>query len=169
MGSKRKSLRWTIVETKRASALEAARHCKNQGFEYYHPLYREGRVGGVRKILPLFPNYLFVRVAPVGWQRLCSTRGIAKVMTCGDNILHVRDSEVDHIRSREDEMGYVRVDTEEPPAFSPDQKVVGIRGLFEGQDGIYQGMSERNRVRVMFRIFEREVVAEVSAWDLRAA
>ena len=45
--------------------------------------------------------------------------------------------------------------------FQPGERVRVTRGAFVDRTGIYSGMSGRDRVRVLFTMFEREVSIEL--------
>lgn len=163
---------WTVVGTKQPSSRDAVINLRNQGFEYYRPLYRaRPNAAGVRVTSALFAYYLFVRVGTVGWDVVRSTRGVAQMYMSGDTPARIADSDIEYFRSIEDDMGYCVPPTEQPPRFERGQVVDGIGGLFEGNRGTYQGLagSAADRVRVLFNILGRKVAFEVSAFDLTAA
>jgi len=170
MGQHRKNF-WTVLETKSATSGEAMQHAARQGFECYHPKYREAPVRGVRKIVPLFPRYLFVLVRrSQNWRPLAYTRDIKRVILGAgtDTPAIVPHSEIERLRSLENEIGYVEPDFTQPPSFVAEQAVVGERGLFRDKHGIYKGLvgNRADRVRVLFEIIGRPVVHEMSAYDL---
>lgn len=163
---------WTVAETGHNREGEALRHINNQGsiFEGYLPRYRERTIGGVRRVLPLFAGYIFVRLdRRVGWSSLFGTRGIKRVIMFGDTPCRVDDSEIEKLRSAEDNLGYVQLLEEEPPAFSMNDIVVAQNGIFANQHGVYVGRSNAQRSRVLWNIMGKSVTSEVLTRDLAAA
>lgn len=165
---------WTILKTKLASSLEAAKHVRAQDFEVYRPLYRPQAKGGslARDAKQLFEYYLFVQVdLRRKWQVLHATRGVHKLFLCGNTPHEIDDSHVEWIRSCEDASGYFVVQSEEPPVFETDQLVRGVSGMLEDHVGIYKGLGRtaRDTRRVLFSLLGREVEFEVKAHDLVAA
>jgi transcriptional antiterminator RfaH len=164
---------WTVLETRQLSGTEAVRHVSQQGFTYYHPLYREPiswkRREAVRLRRSLFPGYLFVEINPrlPDWHRLHSTRGVSRVMMTGMLPARVSDEEIERLQSLEDEEGYVVIPGEEPPVFNRDDIIIGTNGLHQGQYGVYQGLGNaRNARRVLFEILGRSVEFEVSVYSI---
>ncbi len=127
-------------------------------------------VRGVRRVEPLFPHYLTVRVdeRKQDWKVLCSTKGVQYVLG------KVRDEVVDRFRKLTDDTadGYYLDSAMEAPRFKPDSTVLGLRGLFEDKFGRYVGLASGNRaerVRVLFHVLGRDAEFEVNACDLVAA
>jgi len=166
---------WTVLETKSASSAEAIRHVSQQNFSYYHPKFREParrKDGlGVRRIRSLFPNYLFVKVDPLGgWRRLCSTRGVARVFLNGDLPASVSSVYIDYLQDREDDLGYVVpdhvVDHAATPVFSVGDSVVARS---TSTVAIFKGLGSRtNTRRIVYALFGRELELDVSVYDLAA-
>lgn len=169
MGKRRPSKYWLVLKTKQSASKDARTNVRNQGFEYFHPQYRAMLLRGVRKVTPLFPYYLMVRVDPIkqDWRVLHSTKGVSGVVG------KARDVEVDVIRSLTDntEDGYYHDPMSDPPRFNPGEPVQGLRGLFEDKFGTYRGLAGNtaSRVRVLFSILNRETEFEVCAYDLQSA
>jgi transcription antitermination factor NusG len=52
--------------------------------------------------------------------------------------------------------------------FRPGEKVRVVRGPLADYTGLYAGQSSKDRIRVLFRMFEREVSVELRERDLIA-
>ena len=160
---------WAVAQTKSASSGEAIRRLSDQGFETYHPKFREPPVRGVRAIKPLFPGYLFVHVSREHWKPVHYTRDVRNVFMSGEHPAKVRDIEIERLRSLENSQGYVEPDFAKPGTFKRGQSVVATRGIFKDQYGTYRGLADTrsdHRVRVLFTLMGREMVYELSAFDL---
>lgn len=166
---------WTVLQTKQASSLVAAKNIQDQGFPVHRPLYRTQPhpINHVRHVKQLFERYLFVQVdRRKNWQVLGNTRGVSQLFLTANQPHEIDDTHIEWLRSLEDAGGYVVIQQDQPPVFTPEQEVRGIRGLFEGIQGIYLGHGKNPRDytrRVLFNIMGRSVAFEVKAHDLIAA
>lgn len=165
---------WTVLKTKQASSRDAVANVRRQSFEYFHPMYRETLQRGVRRIAPLFPYYLMVRVdeRKQDWRVLSSTKGVSNILLMDGKPGRVHDDRVAELRSLTDdtEDGYYHDPKTEPPRFVAGEHVEGLRGLFEGKFGVYRGLAgnSASRVRVLFDILGKPTEFDVCAYDMRA-
>src|ERR1700756_4160437 len=105
------------------------------GFETYMPRIRENK-----RTVPLFPTYVFVRVAD-RWYPIVWTAHVVRMLMAGDKPAQLGDAIVDSIRKREIG-GLVKLPKPERQ-FKRGQKVSIIAGSFAGQVGLYDGMCSR--------------------------
>ena len=85
----------------------------------------------------------------------------------GTQPARLHDSVVSELRSRE-KQGFVRLPR--PPAtFRPGQRVRIVRGSFEGQFGIYDGMSGKERERVLLDLLGQAVPVVLPTLALASA
>lgn len=169
MAGSRKSSQWIVVRTKFDEETTALRNIKSQSFEAYLPRYR-ARVNkhGERKVLPLFPGYLFVKL-PRGadWTPLRNTRGVHSLMYSGAAPARVPNADIKRFKSMEDDRGYVVIPEEEPPQFKIGDIVVAFTGMCAGHIGTYAGKgSAPSRGNVIFAMMSKAVKLEVSLYDL---
>lgn len=160
----------------------ASRNLSAQGHEVYLPLTRLPRNirTGVRRIVPLFEGYLFVRETPE-WKSMNGTRGVQRVLTYSrgergdtDNIFpsRVLDRDISDIRRYEDDLGYLPAD----PAdwVSRDARlragdIVSPRsGPWTGQLGRILEMSTTQRCVVLFEMLGRGVRVTMRTSELAA-
>jgi transcriptional antiterminator RfaH len=127
------------------------------GFETYLP-----RIKLRSRISLLFPTYLFVRVAerfyPILW-----TPHVIRVLMSGDKPAYLKEEIITSIRKRE-VGGFVKLPI--PRRLKPGQKVQIINGSFQGQIGLYEGMSGRDRERVLLELLGRQVPIEIPSRDI---
>jgi transcriptional antiterminator RfaH len=114
------------------------------------------------RISPLFPSYLFVRVAeqwyPVRW-----TDHVVRLLMSGDRPAQLPEAVMTRIRKREIG-GFIKLPA--PPRLRKGQPVRVIRGSFEGLLAIHQGMSSRERVWVLLNLMGQQVPVELPSRDL---
>ena len=163
---------WYVVHTHAMAEQRARHHLERQGFEVYLPVHAKRRCHA-RKVetvvAPLFPRYLFVRLAPENcrWRAIQSTIGVAHLVCAGDAPARLADAVIDAIRAREGDAGLVCIDL--PPPFRPGQRIQLVSGAFADHFGLFHGMADRERVMVLLSLLGRDVVVRVPAEAVAAA
>ena len=169
MGRMRTNRRfWAVAATKTPNGRDAIANLTRQSFETYQPEYREPPVRGVRRTSSLFPGYIFVRVTLENFRPVISTRGVRHLFMCGERPSEVAKIEIEHLRSLENEKGYIEPSFASPPTFEVGQSVVAERGIFREKFGTFQGLagSRSDRVRVLFEVLGKPYIHEISAYDV---
>src|SRR5216684_2472440 len=125
--------RWYVVQTQVSGEAKAAQNLLRQGYEVYLPRYLKRR-RHARKVdftaKPLFPRYMFVAIdmATQRWRSIQSTFGVPRLVTNGDHPAIVPAGVVQGLKAREDEKGFVRLDSK--PIVGPGAKVRVLEGAF---------------------------------------
>jgi transcription antitermination factor NusG len=154
---------WTAAQIKSDQVKRAVWHIQRQQFEVYLPLCRVSRRS--TRVVPVFVGYLFVRVVD-RWHCLNGTYGVIRVVCSGGVPAVVREHEIARMRDQEDKSGIIVLPLTK---FQPGEKVRVTRGPLAERAGIYAGMSARDRVRIMFTMFERQVQIELREQDVISA
>ena len=151
---------WTALVARYSQEQRAAHHVERQGFEFYLPQMLALSASGRDRRELLFPGYIFVRVnLRRQWRVLAGTRGVARMLLCGELPTRVPDEDVEAFRRLEDERGFVQL---LPPLRDGDVVVAGSgSGGYEGVRGVVQGMTARDRVKVLLTILGRAVSVEL--------
>jgi transcriptional antiterminator RfaH len=144
---------WSVAQCETRREHIAARFLTDQGFETYLPKIRIKK-----RVVPLFPSYVFVRILD-RWYPINSTVGVVHLLLAGDQPARLNDKIVNEIKQKE-RHGIVRLP--DPKGLRPGQKVRVIRGAFEGHVGIYQGMSGKDRERILLELLGRKVSVELA-------
>lgn len=164
-------VRWYVVQTQANGEAKAAQNLQRQGYEVYLPCYLKLR-RHARKMdftaKPLFPRYMFVAIdmATQRWRSIQSTFGVARLVTNGNDPATLPDGVVDALRAREDDKGFVRLDTK--PVFAPGDKVRVMAGAFIDSAGLFSGLADHDRVSILLDMLGRKVRVLLDA-DLVAA
>lgn len=156
---------WYVAFTQPNSEERAATHLRNQGYQIYVPRYlkrkRFGRL--MNHAAPLFPRYVFVGidVDRERWRSVNGTVGISYLICRGDQPTTVPEEILSALAAREDEAGLIRL----LPArsFRPGQPVRVSEGVFADQLGLYEGMSDGDRARILLELLGRKVRVTVDA------
>lgn len=147
---------WAIAQTHAQRENAAADHLKRQGFVIYLPC-----IEVKKRRAPLFPGYLFVRINSV-WYPILSTIGVMRLLRNGEQEpSKLADHIVRKIRERE-----VRGIVKLPKRLQPGMQVRILRGTFKDFIGIYDGMSGKERERVLLELLGRKVPIQIHPDDL---
>ncbi|MBR1244209.1 transcriptional activator RfaH [Bradyrhizobium sp. AUGA SZCCT0274] len=162
---------WYVVQTQVNAEAKAARNLVRQGFEVYLPRYlkRRSHARKIEKVAaPLFPRYMFVRVdmATQRWRSIQSTFGVSCLVSNGADPAAVAGEVLHHLRAREDENGFIRMD--QRPSFAPGQQVRVLTGAFADIVGLFDGLGDRERVAILLDLLGQKVRVSIDA-DLIAA
>jgi transcriptional antiterminator RfaH len=150
---------WYIVRTHARAEVKAAVNLERQGFATYLPRYLKRRRHARRVEIvpaPLFPRYLFVAidVATQRWRSIQSTFGVAQLVCNGEDPSAVSAAVVDELRRREDEQGFVQLARR---GFAHGEKVRVVEGVFSACLGLFEGMTDNERVTILLDLLGRKV------------
>jgi len=165
-------LNWYAVQTQPHAEMKALAHLERQGFKVYLPRFvrtrrHAGRVEKVQK--PLFPGYLFVAfdIAMQRWRSVNSTIGVRKLLGNGDMPAIVDDKIIEALVAQQDEQGLIRLST--ISRFATGDAIRVVDGVFFRALGIYEGMTDRQRVAILLDLLGRKVRVQIDIESLVAA
>jgi transcription antitermination factor NusG len=114
------------------------------------------------RIVPLFPNYVFVRCVARQWYPILWTPHVIRLLMAGDRPAQLSEEVVSQIRKREHN-GIVKLPSRQ---FRKGQKVQITRGSFKGYIGLYEGISGKDRQRILLELLGQTVPVELSEKDI---
>lgn len=152
--------RWYVAHTQPNAEAKAVFHLERQGFTAYLPRYLKQRRHARRtEIVPasVFPRYLFVAMdlEAARWRAIRSTIGVSHLVCNGDRPMPVPHGIVEDIRARQDEHGYVILGRQIP--FRQGDAVRIGAGAFADQVGLFECMSDEERVVLLLELLGRQV------------
>jgi transcriptional antiterminator RfaH len=151
---------WYVVRTHPNAEGKAKAHLGRQGFETYLPRYLKKR-RHARRVdnvpAALFPRYLFIAIdmATQRWRAIRSTVGVSHLVCNGEEPGVVSSRVIESLRAQEDERGFVQLKTR--PQFAVGQKIRIDDGAFTSCLGLFEGMTDGERVTVLLDLFNRKV------------
>jgi transcription antitermination factor NusG len=154
---------WAAAQIRASEHKQVLWRMERQGFETYLPLCRPSRRS--LKITPLFVGYCFVHIVD-RWRCLLGTQGVIGLIRSGDAPAVVREDEIARMRQQENKDGVIVLPL---TRFQVGEKVRVTRGPLADHIGIFSGMSARDRVKVLFTMFERAVSIEMREIDVMPA
>ncbi len=151
---------WYVVQTQPNAENRAICNLGRQGFKTYLPRYMKRRRHARKTEIvaaPLFPRYVFVAIdiATRQWRSIQSTFGVSRLVCNGDRPAAISSWVIDQLRGREDSSGYVQL---RPMArFAHGEKVRIVEGVFSECLGLFEDMTDRERVIVLLDLLGRKV------------
>lgn len=128
---------WHVVIAKPGQEAKAEKHLIRQGYETFLPRCGK-RAGKADDPVPLFPRYLFVRLAPEqGWTPIKSTIGVSSLVVFGESLAIVPEYVIENIRKRVALGGGVVV--LEGPTYKIGQRLRLKDSVFRDLSGLYAG------------------------------
>lgn len=163
---------WYAVQTHANAEMKASAQLQRQGFEVYLPRFLKRR-RHARKIetvaVALFPRYLFVGVdlKTQPWRSIHSTVGVSRLLCNGDAPAQVASGIITELQSRHDERGFIKLDPK--PPFAPGDTVKVVGGAFSSCLGLFEGMSDNQRISILLDFLGRKVRVVLDSVDVAAA
>lgn len=94
--------KWFAVYTRSHHEKSVARRFEHLGIDHFLPLYKSSRSWSCNRSvdlsLPLFPNYIFIRLAPSGRSRALATPGVLTIVRSGPSGGGIDDHEISQLK-----------------------------------------------------------------------
>jgi transcription antitermination factor NusG len=195
LGEGEANLPWFVARTTPGAEQDAAARAQAQGASCYLPRYRKIIVEHGRRSfreLNLFPGYLFIE-ATDQWHYLVAGRmvlrdeiiydwktktfhkrirvaqdlaAVQSLILDGEQPALVPDHEIDYLRSKHDDEGFIVMDGVGTAKFVPGQRVRAIKGPFQDHIGVFAEMTSQGRDVVLLKLLGRDVKVKIAEEDL---
>jgi transcriptional antiterminator RfaH len=155
---------WYAVQTHARAEDKAAHHLLRQGYAVFLPKHLKRR-RHARRVdwmpAPLFPRYLFVAVDPesMSWWSIRSTVGVRALVSFGSRPAAVPQEIITEIKARQDNKGLVK--TSAAHGFKPGERVRIVDGPLSDVEGLFECLSDEDRVTILLEIMGRAVRVRV--------
>jgi transcription antitermination factor NusG len=117
----------------------------------------------VRLELPLFPGYMFVRLALAARLRVLEVPGVVRLIGFNGQPVPLPESEIETLRR-----GVLSASRVEPhPYMTVGSRVRIVRGPLQGVEGILSRKKNLYRVIVTINVIARAAAVEVDALDIQ--
>ena len=157
--------RWYAAQTYANHEKRVLEQLSQRTVEAYLPLYasvRRWKDRRVRLDLPLFPGYVFVRLALRDRLRTLQTPGLARLVGFGGQPTALPDQEIDALRQ-----GLARAIRIEPhPYLKVGRRVRVTTGPLQGLEGILARKKNSSRFVISLDLIMRSVAAEIDVAEL---
>jgi len=157
--------RWYAVYTCANHEKRVAAELGAREVDHFLPLYRSARRWKDRRVqleLPLFPGYVFVRLALCDRLRVVEIRSVVRLVGFGGSPTALSDAEIDVMRS-----GLSHGLRIEPhPYLTIGQRVRLTTGPFAGLEGVLKRKKNGLRFVVSLELIERSIAIDIDAADV---
>jgi transcription antitermination factor NusG len=157
--------RWYAAQTYANHEKRVLEQLSQRTVEAYLPLYasvRRWKDRRVRLDLPLFPGYVFVRLALRDRLRTLQTPGVVRMVGFGGQPTALPDQEIDALRQ-----GLARAIRIEPhPYLKVGRRVRVTTGPLQGLEGILARKKNSSRFVISLDLIMRSVAAEIDVAEL---
>jgi transcription antitermination factor NusG len=157
--------KWFAVYTASRHEKCVARHFDERQIESFLPLYQKlhhwRKRNSIRLDLPLFPNYVFVHIAPQQRASVLAVPGVLGVVGRGNIASALPDAEIDALRT-----GLQLRKFAPHPYLVVGERVRIQAGPMEGMEGILLRKKNELRVVLTLDLIKRSVALEVDAQDV---
>jgi transcription antitermination factor NusG len=160
--------RWYAAYTCAHHERRVAKQLVERRFESFLPTYRSVRRWKDRRKelqLPLFPNYVFVRMVLADRIRVLQVSGLISLVIFQGQPAALDDEEVNRLRTGLGGIGRI----EPHPYLTVGRRVKITRGAFSGLEGILLRRKDRLRVVLSVELIQRSVAIEVCESDIAPA
>ena len=162
-------MHWYLIYTKPRQEKTALQNLEQQGYQCYIPLLPKEKLRQGALALsdePLFPRYLFIKLAQdfmaKSWSPIRSTKGVSSLVRFGAEPARVDDAVVGLLRAHEDS-----ILGEPERLFRSGERVQLTQGPFAGIEGIYQMADGDRRVMVLIELMSKKLVVPVEMGAVR--
>src|SRR5882724_10055469 len=159
---------WYAAYTRAQHEKHVAAELGMREVEHFHPLYSSVRRWKDRRVtldLPLFPGYVFVRLALRDRLRVLQIPSVVRLVGFNGLPTALPDTEMEIMRS-----GLSRsLRTEPHPFLTVGRRVRIAGGPFAGLEGVLRRKKSGMRVVVSLGLIQRSVAVDVDVADLRPA
>jgi transcriptional antiterminator RfaH len=147
---------WYVVYSKPHKEEQAQFHLRTKNLEVFFPRLDLVRVAEKRKrIIPLFPNYLFVRIhLPTEFHYVVWSPGVKRLVSFGESPIPIDERIVSFLKQQTDSEGVIIARSQ----LRPGQEVEIRGGPFDGLIAIIQDPPDaKGRVRVLLKLLSRQI------------
>ena len=147
---------WYVVYSKPHKEEQAQFHLRMKGVDVFFPRLDLVRVAEKRKrIIPLFPNYLFVRIhLPTEFHYVTWSPGVKRIVSFGERPILLDERVVDFLMQQTDGAGVIQACSQ----LRPGQEVEIRGGPFDGLIAIIQDPPDaKGRVKILLKLLSRQI------------
>jgi transcription termination/antitermination protein NusG len=155
---------WYAVYTVSRHEKVVARQMNGNGLDHFLPLYKSVRRWKDRRKeleLPLFPGYVFVRIASQDRLRVQKLTGVLQIVSFNGRLAPLPEDEIEALRN-----GLARNAWEPHPYLKVGRRVRVRSGPMAGVDGILVRRKDRFRLVLSVDLIRQAVALEVDGADV---
>ena len=164
----KKQIFWVLIYTKAREEKKANENLQKQGFKTFLPLIpSSNKKSKSKSMVTVFPRYLFVQInfEIDNWAAIKSSYGVSNIVMFSDEFTPVPDNVVEYMQHKLSEKG-IYEDEISIIDYKEGDTVSIKEGRFAGIDAIFLSKKSKDRVRLLLKLLNTSVVAEINATDI---
>ena len=154
---------WVLIYTKARQEMIANENLIKQGYKTFLPLIAPSNRNEKRSLVPVFPRYLFAQINLEldNWANIKSSIGVSNIVMFSEKFTSIPSNIIQLMQDKLDESGVYREDFSVVDYQEGDS--VSIKGgRFAGIDAIFLSKKSNDRVRLLLKLLNTSVVAEIT-------
>jgi len=168
VNKRKKEIIWVLIYTKAKEEIKANENLQKQGFKTFLPLIAPtNKSSEFKSLVPIFPRYLFAQInfELDNWTSIKSSYGVSDIVMFSEKFTYIPDNIIKLIQDKLNEAGIYKEDVSIVDYQKGDP--VSIKeGRFAGIDAIFLSKKSKDRVRLLLKLLNTSVVAEITTSDL---
>ena len=159
---------WVLIYTKAKQEIKANENLQKQGFKTFLPLIAPtNKNSEFQSLVPVFPRYFFAQInfELDNWTSIKSSYGVSNIVMFSEKFTSIPNNIIKLIQDKLNEAGTYKEDVSIVDYQKGDS--VSIKeGRFAGIDAIFLSKKSKDRVRLLLKLLNTSVVAEITASDI---
>ena len=164
----KKEIIWVLIYTKAKEEKKANENLQRQGFKTFLPLIAPTNENSeFKSLVPVFPRYFFAQInfELDNWTSIKSSYGVSHIVMFSEKFTSIPNNIIKLIQDKLDEAGIYKEDISIVDYQKGDP--VSIKeGGFAGIDAIFLTKKSKDRVRLLLKLLNTSIVAEISTSDI---
>ncbi len=164
----KKEVIWVLIYTKAKQEIKANKNLQNQGFKTFLPLIAQTNKNcEFQPLIPLFPRYFFAQINLEldNWTSIKSSYGVSNIVMFSEKLTPIPSDIIELIKDKLDKSDIYKQEVSIVDYKKGDS--ISIKeGRLAGIDAIFLSKKSKDRVRILLKLLNTSVIAEVAASDL---
>ena len=160
----KKGIIWVLIYTKAKQEKKANENLQKQGFKTFLPLIvPTNKNSEFNSPVPVFPRYFFAQINLEldNWTAINSTYGVSHIVMFSEKFTSIPNNIIQLIQDKLNEAGLYKEEVTKVDYQKGDP--VSIKeGRFAGVDAIFLSKKSKDRVRLLLKLLNTSVVAEIT-------
>ena len=164
----KKEIIWVLIYTKAKQEKKANENLQKQGFKTFLPLIvPTNKNSEFNSPVPVFPRYFFAQInfELDNWTAIKSSYGVSHIVMFSEKFTSIPNNIIEFMQDKIDAAGVYKEDVSIVNYLKGDP--VSIKeGRFAGIDAIFLSKKSKDRVRLLLKLLNTSVVAEITTSDI---
>jgi transcriptional antiterminator RfaH len=158
---------WYVIYSKPHKEEQAQFHLGLKGVETFFPrLHLPGPLEKKKRLVPLFPSYLFARIhLPTEYHYVIWAPGVKKIVCFSDTPAPIEDTVISFLQQNADDHGVIQARSQ----LRRGQEIEVTGGPFNGLWGIIQDPPDaKGRIRILLKLLSRQITVKLGVEFIKA-